>query len=146
MRYYKRNAVENAVQKLAGVISNNTALSERLGLRGAVSFQSHTNLPTPSALNTAPQDLARLSLDDPDNDAPPLNQRRIKTRRGQGNPADQFYIYKTAEGMHIPTITIKYKAPHKLTKEEVATGLQGEIQPAHDVINQDGEGFPFTAK
>ncbi len=44
LRYLERDTVENAVQKLVGVVHDNALLRDRLGLRGAVIFESHTNL------------------------------------------------------------------------------------------------------
>ncbi|GKU07974.1 unnamed protein product [Fusarium langsethiae] len=44
------------------------------------------------------------------------------------------------------TIAIEYKAPHKLSRDEVVAGLDGEIQPDRDMINQEGEGFEFKAR
>ncbi|KAK3899972.1 hypothetical protein C8A05DRAFT_46078 [Staphylotrichum tortipilum] len=43
-------------------------------------------------------------------------------------------------------MAIEYKAPHKLSQDEIVTGLASEIQPDRDVINKDGDGFAFAAK
>ncbi|KAK3991250.1 hypothetical protein QBC44DRAFT_323911 [Cladorrhinum sp. PSN332] len=111
LRYFERDTVENAVQKLIGAVHENLLLRDRLGLRGAVTFESHTNLGT---------------IDD--------------------NRADHFCIYRTSDGANIPVTAIEYKAPHKLSQDEVVTGLASEIQPERDVINKDGEGFAFASK
>ncbi|KAM4067556.1 serine threonine protein kinase [Hirsutella rhossiliensis] len=60
--------------------------------------------------------------------------------------APKFCIYRTSDGQNIPALAIEYKAPHKLSVDEVVTGLESEIRPERDVINQDGQGFAFTAK
>ncbi|OAA37908.1 hypothetical protein NOR_06985 [Metarhizium rileyi] len=57
-----------------------------------------------------------------------------------------FYILRTSDGQRFPAVAIEYKAPHKLSCDEVVTGLVGEIQPNRDVINQEGEGFEFEAR
>ncbi|KAI1314016.1 hypothetical protein F5Y03DRAFT_380867 [Xylaria venustula] len=61
------------------------------------------------------------------------------------NPADQFCIYRRSDGRNVPALAVEYKAPHKLTRDQVVTGLQGEIRPERDVINKDGEGFAFAS-
>ncbi|CEI70932.1 unnamed protein product [Fusarium venenatum] len=43
--------------------------------------------------------------------------------------ADQFYISRTSAGQRFPAVAIEYKAPHKLSRDEIITGLVGEIQP-----------------
>ncbi|RTE69084.1 hypothetical protein BHE90_016537 [Fusarium euwallaceae] len=72
--------------------------------------------------------------------------RRRRKARGKGNRADQFYIYRASDERNIPAVAIEYKAPHKLRRDEIVTGLVSEIQPDRDVINQDGEGYEFAAK
>ena len=46
----------------------------------------------------------------------------------------------------MPTIAIEYKAPHKLSVDEIVTGLHSEIRPERDVINKDGQSFTFNAR
>jgi hypothetical protein len=43
-------------------------------------------------------------------------------------------------------MAIEYKAPYKLSQDEIVTGLSSEIQPERDVVNKDGDGFAFAAK
>ncbi|KAF6784459.1 hypothetical protein CSOJ01_15749 [Colletotrichum sojae] len=66
--------------------------------------------------------------------------------RGKGNRADQFCIYRTSDGRNIPALAIEYKAPYKLGRNEVITGLVSEIRPERDVINKSEEGFAFVSK
>ncbi|KAH7176275.1 hypothetical protein EDB81DRAFT_897468, partial [Dactylonectria macrodidyma] len=47
---------------------------------------------------------------------------------------------------HTPALAIEYKAPHKLNRDEIVTGLEFEIQPEREVINKDGEGFSFASR
>lgn len=88
------------MQKLFDSADKNELLRGRLGLRGVVTFESHTNL----------------------------------------------CIYRTSNRENIPTVATEYKAPHKLSQDEVITGLESEIQPERDVINKDGPGFALAAK
>ncbi|KAI0868385.1 hypothetical protein GGS24DRAFT_482524 [Hypoxylon argillaceum] len=61
--------------------------------------------------------------------------------------ADQFCVYRRrTDGRSVPALAILYKAPHKLTRDEVVTGLKGEIQPEREVINVHGQGFDFASK
>ena len=43
LRYFERDTVENAVQRLVNEANNNPRLRSRLGLNGTVLFESHTN-------------------------------------------------------------------------------------------------------
>lgn len=43
-------------------------------------------------------------------------------------------------------VAIEYKAPHKLTIEEISTGLQGDIWPERDVIDKNEDSFAFRCK
>lgn len=66
--------------------------------------------------------------------------------RGITGSADQFYIYELAKGQRVPAILIEYKAPHKLPLPEIIAGLRGEIRPAEDVINKEGDNLEFLSK
>ena len=46
LRYYERDTVENAVQKLVDAVYESRLLRDRVGLHGTVTFESHTNLGT----------------------------------------------------------------------------------------------------
>ncbi|KAK3933949.1 hypothetical protein QBC46DRAFT_400881 [Diplogelasinospora grovesii] len=77
----------------------------------------------------------------------PAHKVQRKTKgKGKGNRADHFCIYGTSDGANIPKTAIEYKAPHKLTQDEIIMGLVSEIQPERDVINKDGEDFAFTSR
>ncbi|KAK1656902.1 hypothetical protein BDP55DRAFT_568421 [Colletotrichum godetiae] len=149
LRNFQRDTVENAVQKLVGEAYSNTRLRSDIGLQGTVTFESHTNLgQTDEALSEA-LDHMSIERDDPDAAATAsrLPSRKPRRRaRGKGNRADQFCIYRTSDGRNIPAVAIEYKAPHKLRRDEVVTGLESEIRPERDVINKDGEGFAFASR
>ncbi|KAK0630868.1 hypothetical protein B0T17DRAFT_607648 [Bombardia bombarda] len=148
LRYFERDTVENAVQKLIGVVNDNILLRDRFGLRGTVTFESHTNLG-----NTENNLTESLSLSEGGtSDGTPARtgltykaQSKIKGK-GKGNRADNFCIYETSDGVIVPKIAIEYKAPHKLTQDEISTGLVSEVQPDRDVINKDGKDFAFTSR
>lgn len=107
--------------------------------------REHTNLGT--ADDNLSEPLERMSLTGDSAGDPALaptaavrNACRTAKGKGKGNRADQFCIYRTSDGANIPATAIEYKAPHKLSQDEVATGLMSKIQPERDVINKDGEG------
>ena len=155
LRYFERDTVENAVQKLIDAVNDNPLLRDRLGLRGTVTFESHTNLGNNDHnLSESLKDmsLSRGGAGDPAS-APtaPAHKVQSKTKgkgkvKGKGNRADHFCIYGTSDGTSVAKTAIEYKAPHKLMQDEVITGLVSEIQPKRDVINKDGEDFAFTSR
>ncbi|KAL2177078.1 uncharacterized protein P884DRAFT_259892 [Thermothelomyces heterothallicus CBS 202.75] len=143
--YYERETVENAVQKLVEAVYEDPLLRDRLGLRGTVIFESHTKLATIENSVSERSESASLSGEAARTPSAPA-RKRARLSKGNRGQADQFCIYRTSDGTHIPALAIEYKAPHKLSIEELATGLASEIQPERDVINKDGSGFVFAAK
>ncbi|KAK2022210.1 hypothetical protein LX32DRAFT_677351 [Colletotrichum zoysiae] len=148
LRNFQRDTVENAVQKLVNEAYSNTRLRNHIGLQGTVTFESHTNLgETDKALSEA---MEHMSIEKNDIDgaatSKPPNRKPRRRARGKGNRADQFCIYRTSDSRNVPAVAIEYKAPHKLRCDEVVTGLESEIRPDRDVINQDGEGFAFASR
>ncbi|KAH8907562.1 hypothetical protein BR93DRAFT_878021 [Coniochaeta sp. PMI_546] len=169
LRDFECEVVENAVQQMVDRISADPLLRSTLGLRGTVTFESHTNLGVTdnnpisgpldlmsienagasaaggmaTATTTAPASSSSSSA----TAQPPAAAPRARLRaRGKGNRADQFCAYRTSDGQSVPVLAIKHKAPHKLSVDELVTGLESEIQPERDIINKDGQGFAFTAK
>ena len=55
-------------------------------------------------------------------------------------------MYRASDSQKVPALAIEYKAPHKLSVDEVVTGLKSEIWPERDVINRDCRGFAFIAR
>ncbi|CAI0649780.1 unnamed protein product [Colletotrichum noveboracense] len=133
LRNFERDTVENMVQKLIDEAYKNP----------------HTNLvETDDSLS---EHLDRISIERDDTGQPasasrPPSRKPRRRARGKGNRVDQFCIYRTSDGRNIPALAIEYKAPHKLGRNEVVTGLASEIQPERDVINKNGEGFAFVLK
>lgn len=149
VRTFARDGVENPVKTLIEEVYKDTALREYFRLRGNIRFENHLNLgpSTDAGLDEAMQS---VSLSDPrdetrleDGAAQSLNSPKRKRR---GGLADQFCIYQLDGGRNVPAVAIEYKAPHKLTREEVLAGLKGEIRPAEDIINKNGEGFEFLSR
>lgn len=147
--YFERDTVENAVQKLISTVYDNPQLRNRLGLRGAVTFESHTNLGAANDNLSEPFEHMSLTGGSARDIAPAPTTAVRKPRRtakGKGPRADQFCIYRTSNGANVPATAIEYKAPHKLSRDEVVTGLVSEIQPARDVTNKQGEDFVFASR
>ncbi|KAI1847284.1 hypothetical protein JX265_013991 [Neoarthrinium moseri] len=117
LRAFVRDTVENAVKKLV----DTPVLRRKLDLQGNVTFESHTNLGGPQVHLS--KSTGRLSVigDDLANS----NSERLQSP----SPAE-------AEGNEQPGRPILH----------LSGCLQYEIQPEHDVINNDGEGFEFTSK
>ncbi|EFZ04007.2 lipopolysaccharide kinase (Kdo/WaaP) family protein [Metarhizium robertsii] len=65
---------------------------------------------------------------------------------GNGQSGGSFCIYRTSECRNVPALAVEYKAPHKLSLDEIITGLEAEVQPERDVINKDSQGFVLTAR
>ncbi|CEJ83111.1 hypothetical protein VHEMI03138 [[Torrubiella] hemipterigena] len=151
LRNFERDVVENAVQKLVERSYKDPVLRENLGLQGTVAFESHTNLTAPN--NTLSESLEQMSIGDsvapagPSTSRTKYRQQTTRRRaRGKGNRADQFCIYRTSDGRNIPVLAIEYKAPHKVGIDEIVTGLESEIQPDRDVINQDVDSFASSSR
>jgi hypothetical protein len=151
LRDFERDVVENAVEKLIQAASTDATLQRQLDIRGTVTFESHTNLGTNEDTISEPMEQMSLSSNDgrsvvastPNPRAAPKSRRKAK---GKGNRADQFCIYRMSDGEKMPKLAIEYKAPHKLSVDEVVTGLESAIEPERDVINQDGEGFYYARR
>ncbi|KAK4643163.1 hypothetical protein QC761_0064990 [Podospora bellae-mahoneyi] len=149
LRSFERDTVENAAQKLFAAVSENTQLRDSLGLQGTVMFESHTNLGTVDDTLSKPLERMSLAGSGATDTAITTTAAIRKPRRGakgKGNRADQFCIYRTADGANIPAMAIEYKAPHKLSQDEIVTGLASDIQPRRDVINKDCEGFALASR
>ncbi|KAK3315532.1 hypothetical protein B0H66DRAFT_577300 [Apodospora peruviana] len=110
LRSFERDTVEIAVQKLVDAVSENTQLRNSLGLRGTVTFESHTNLGAVD--NRLSEPLERMSLAENSSADTTLTttaaiRRPRRPAKGKGNRADQFCIYRTADGANIPAMAIE---------------------------------------
>ncbi|KAI1765262.1 hypothetical protein GGR53DRAFT_465612 [Hypoxylon sp. FL1150] len=148
LRHFELVTVEHAVKKLVDEAYNDLLVRARLGIRGSVTFESHTNLGN-DAVDAVSTSVEHMSIGgNRAAGAATLDIVRAFRRAvgGNGGSADQFCIYRTSDGPNVPALAIEYKAPHKLTRDEVVTGLSSEIQPERDVINRDGEDFAFASR
>ncbi|KAI3333812.1 hypothetical protein F4824DRAFT_490725 [Ustulina deusta] len=119
LRAFTRDTVKNAVKKLVDDVNTDPILRRNLGLQGNVTFESHTNLENTQV--DVSKSLEQLSVDDEDRESVTATSKRAdrqsrRKNKGKGNLADQFCIYRTADGRNMPTLAIEYKAPHKLTR------------------------------
>ncbi|RWA12625.1 hypothetical protein EKO27_g2500 [Xylaria grammica] len=147
LRHFERDTVENAVQRLVDEAYNDEQLRVRLGIQGSVTFESHTNLgDSVDAVSESVEQMTVAENVGTDATTPAPRRSRRKAGRGKRGPADQFCIYRRSDGRNVPALAIEYKAPHKLTRDEVVSGLREEIQPERDVINKDGKGFAFASR
>ncbi|KKZ66964.1 hypothetical protein EMCG_07356 [[Emmonsia] crescens] len=149
LRYYEREAVENQVRKIVDRITEDETLREAFGLRGSITFESHTNLgrAQESSLSEGVEKLSINAETAPSAKGKGRGRKKKEestaVTRGQ---ADRFCIYRQDGDEHIPAIAIEYKAPHKLTQAEMTTGLSEEIRPARDVIGQESEDVTFCCR
>ncbi|KAL2161905.1 hypothetical protein VTH06DRAFT_7690 [Thermothelomyces fergusii] len=145
LRYYERQAVEDVVKKLVDAVYEDSTLREKLGLRGTVTFESHLNL---SQMESMMSELSERTPSTGETARTPsaAARKRLRLTKGIGGQPDQFCVYRTSDAADVPTLAIEYKAPHKLSTEELVTGLESEIQPERDVINKEGSDFAFAAK
>lgn len=160
LRHYARETVENPVRTLVGEVYKDERLREQLQLRGTMMFESHTNLPQPSDASIE-EEMEQMSITEPNASQTGRNTTKGKGRQGdrQGNQggasgagrrragnADQFCIYEMSDGQRIPVVSIEYKPPHKLPLAQITASLKGEIRPAEEVINKEGDDFDFLSK
>ncbi|KAJ2906145.1 uncharacterized protein MKZ38_002860 [Zalerion maritima] len=87
---------------------------------GTVTFESHTNL---GKANNLSESIEHISIGEHDAGAT-----------------------TTSDGRNVPALAIENKAPHKLNRDKIVTGLESEIQPERNVINKNGEGFVFASR
>ncbi|KAM3419587.1 hypothetical protein BST61_g2926 [Cercospora zeina] len=133
LRFLQRLTVENMVKDMHTALLRNHELAPGLlppGLLapGQVSFENQASF-REAEIATLSDAMTGLAIHHEG------SQRRRNTR------ADQFCVLWREDGSVRPLIAIEYKAPHKLTIEEICTGLQSDIQPERDVIDQEEEDF-----
>lgn len=160
LRHYARETVENPVRTLIEEMHKFEPLREQLRLGGTLMFESHTNLGNTSQA-LIEEEVQYMSISEPNSSK--TEGRRTKGKgkggreRGKGGgargrnrgvtgTADQFCIYELADGQRVPVVLVEYKAPHKLPLSEIITGLRGEIRPAEEVINREGDDIAFISK
>ena len=156
LRHYARETVENPVRTLIEEVYKEAPLREQLQLQGTMMFESHTNLPQPSKMSID-EEMEHMSIASHTGGSRAKGKGRQDGKASrQGNTsgvgrrragsADQFCIYVMADGSKIPVISIEYKPPHKVPLIQIIAGLQGEIHPAQEVIDKEGDDFDFLSK
>lgn len=152
LRHFARETVENPVRTLIEEVYKDEQLREALKLHGTMMFESHTNLPLPSDASVE-EDMGRMSISDTNASHTSGSRSKGKGRqshnagrRTKGGSADQFCIYEMLDGRRLPIVSIEYKPPHKLPLVQIVAGLRGEIRPAEEVMNKEGDSFEFLSK
>jgi len=142
LRYYQRDTVENMVRFLLGEIYKNRVLRQEFQLRGHVRFGSHLNLGQQD--RSVEQTVEEMTISDPSTPVPrkARNPKKTKGKSKGGRRADQFCIYHRKSQADIPTLAIEYKPPHKLSRDDIVTGLR-EIKPDRDVIGKEVDDYSF---
>ena len=158
LRHYARETVENPVRTLIREIHQHEQLREQLQLRGTMMFESHTNLAQPIEPSME-KEMEDMSISEPNTSraggsrakgkgkqvARQHNTRGASWRKRVGS-ADQFCIIEQSDGQMAPVVSIEYKAPHKFPLAQIIAGLNGEIRPGEEIINQEGDDFEFLSK
>lgn len=156
LRHYARETVENPVRTLIEEVYKDEQLRRQLQLRGTMTFESHTNLGQQSETSVE-EAMEHMSITGPSGSRTGVTGGKKADRRqlqgdtrGAGRKkagtADQFCIYQLSDGQKIPVVSVEYKPPHKLPLAQIIAGLEGEIRPAEEVINKDGDDFDFHSK
>lgn len=128
LRNNERSAVEEAVRLLMNATYNDALLRSQLGLIGTIGIVDDS-----------------VSESIVDSVAFPFPKQHRRARRW-GNREHQFCIYQRSKHQSIPTVAIEYKPAHTIGVGEMATALDGEIQPDRDIIGQEGGNPRFAAK
>lgn len=124
LRFLQRLTVDNMVKEMYNALMRNYELAPSLLGHGQISFEN------PASFRGAEMSTLSDTMGD-------LAIRGTSGQQPRNTRADQFCVLWREDGSVRPLIAIEYKAPHKLTIEEICTGLQSEIQPERDVIGQD---------
>lgn len=130
LRFLQRLTVDNMVKEMYNALMRNYELAPSLLGHGQISFENPASF-RGAEMSTLSDTMGGLAI------------RGTSGQQPRNTRADQFCVLWREDGSVRPLIAIEYKAPHKLTIEEICTGLQSEIQPERDVIGQD-EGNSFV--
>ncbi|KAI1158977.1 hypothetical protein F5B18DRAFT_656105 [Nemania serpens] len=126
LRHFARDTIENAVQKQIDAAYNDEQLRADLGIQGSATFENHTNLG--GSVDSITKSIEHINIAQGGTGATTPPSPPAETASNQ------------CQSRNVPALAIEYKAPHKLTRDEVVTGLR-EIQPERDVINKDNKSF-----
>ena len=126
LRYIERLTLENMVKTLFESID----FGPELALRGDISFENQ----------------ARFRSDGVDDVVRKTADMSVSKGYARNIRADQYCVFRKKDELARPIEAVEYKAPHKLTIEEISTGLKSEIWPERDVIDKDEDTFDFRCK
>ena len=126
LRYTERLTLENMVKTLFESID----FGPELPIRGNISFENQ----------------ARFRSDGVDDVVRKTADMSVSTGHARNTRADQYCVFRKKDEFARPIEAVEYKAPHKLTIEEISTGLKSEIWPERDVIDKDEDSFDFRCK
>lgn len=133
LRLFQRLTLERRVQEVLERINNDSDLGERLLSNGKVSFENQESF-RGEEVTVLGQAMEGLSVD------------IASDKRPRNTRADQFCVVRSRNGIARPVVAIEYKAPHKLTIDEIWTGLRDEIWPERDVIDRTDDTYEFLCK
>lgn len=125
LRSFERDTVENAIQKLTSAMNDIPLLRDHLGLRGTVTFESHTNLDRKDTNLSEPLERMSISRGSTGDAASASTASAPKVQRktkGRGNRADHFCIYGLSDGTSIAKTAIEYKIPQQI---DTGRGVDG---------------------
>lgn len=114
--------VEMAARRFAVRVSSHPLLREALGLTKRTLMTS--NMFTENEFMFEP--VSRLVV----------GGYACKIKKSASNLLCRACLHTTTPGIKHPVLAIEYKAPHKLSFEELSTGLASEIQPKRDIMHQ----------
>ncbi|EKV07085.1 metalloprotease m41 ftsh [Penicillium digitatum] len=156
LRNFERDTVDNFVEMVIKALREDEAFRHEFGIQGQVTFYDRAN-PSETSLKNS---LERMNLQDMRTPQRLANTRpgrgrgmgrgaaqgkkRDGTARRRNRRADQFCVHLVADERQIPVYAVEFKAPHKVTIPELVAGLH-QMDPARDVINQEGDTFEFYA-
>ncbi|OJD11471.1 hypothetical protein AJ78_07777 [Emergomyces pasteurianus Ep9510] len=154
LQYYERETVENQVRAIIDRIYENNELKRAFGLRGSITFESHANLGLSTRvadLNPGDQQSSVEPMVRTESSIEKIMGKKNKTKKKETTmvteeQADRFCIYRQDGDEHIPALAIEYKAPHKLTRDEIVGGLAQDIHPSKEVIDKDSDDPDFCLK
>jgi hypothetical protein len=134
LRFLERLTMENMVKHLFDEVGKDGGLTRALDVDGRITFENQASFRN-EEVDKLSKSMGKLKVSG-DKSSRPRNTR-----------ADQFCVLRSSsDGSARPVVAIEYKAPHKLTLEEITTGLQGDIWPERDVIDKNEDSFAFRCK
>jgi len=134
LRFLERLTMENMVKHLFDEVGKDRGLTRALDVGGRITFENQASFRN-EEVDKLSKSMGKLKVSG-DKSSRPRNTR-----------ADHFCVLRSSsDGSARPVVAIEYKAPHKLTIEEISTGLQGDIWPERDVIDKNEDSFAFRCK